>query len=218
MKKIYLICLTLTLLNFNSIAQPKNDVGYGFKIGGNLTGRFLEKGAITESNRKLIFNFHAGGLLDIPLSLNWKMQPEIQFLRAGFKSYTINSNVRTDITQRLSYVNIPVAFNCYFRDINVKPYFSIGPYFAYALEGVIKTKTKDNGVTTETSRSVEFGKNGKDQIRRFDTGFMLGAGMDLDFFSLELKYSQGVLNQYVGPDDSIYSANMNLALSLIILF
>ncbi|MEN2398671.1 porin family protein [Flavobacterium sp. MC2016-06] len=106
MKKLFLICLTITVTQvsfaqgfFGSITQR---LSFGLKAGGNYSN-FTNADFDTEG----LAGFHAGAIINFKLSENWSVQEEFLFSTQGAK---IKDNL-LDTTKdlKLSYAAIPIV-------------------------------------------------------------------------------------------------------------
>jgi hypothetical protein len=92
---------TLALLAGLTGAAQAQNVSLGIKAGPSYSG-FVGKQA---TNYESIFGFHAGVFANIGITDMFAFQPEVIYSQKGAKV----SNI--DITTRLNYVDIPLAFH-----------------------------------------------------------------------------------------------------------
>src|SRR5689334_20205422 len=96
MKKL-LIVFSAVALVATANAQKTS---FGVKAGGNLS----TFGGDDIEDAKSKFGFHVGGIVNIPVSSMFSVQPEVVFSLEGAKQ----DNSPDDINYNLSFVNIPV--------------------------------------------------------------------------------------------------------------
>lgn len=190
MKKLFLgLALTAGTLAFAQEtttvnASPlKNDVQpirFGIKAGGN--SAYFSKQEFGMNSQKL--GFHAGAFVNIPISKQFSLQPEVLYNQMGAKDVlsstkevtpdgtTIKTKVEDKVT--MNYISVPLMVQMRPTD---KFYIEAGPEFSYFLDGKSKGKTKvtGNGTSVETaSEDLD-----KDQINKFNFGLGLGLGYDI---------------------------------------
>src|SRR6185437_2570495 len=109
-----------------SVVGAEAQVTYGPEvslIGSNYTG----KEAGQSLNTKSVVSFRAGGVVDIPVSDNFSIQPSLLYVRNGFKSDV----VFFDATAHVSTLELPINVT-YKIDMRGGDHFfvGLGPYIA----------------------------------------------------------------------------------------
>ncbi|ROH99730.1 porin family protein [Chryseobacterium daecheongense] len=194
MKKLFLgLAIVTGSLAFaqetkNTVTNPlvnkgTDPVKFGIKAGGNAAS-FSEQ-ELSTKNQKL--GFHAGVLVNIPLSQKFSLQPEVLYNELGARSVISSSEVTTGSTTvkkqdeykaSLNYISVPLM-------LQMKPaknfYIEAGPEFSYFLNGKNKGEstiaTTTGGVTTTQTESYSEDID-KDAIKKFNIGLGLGLGYD----------------------------------------
>ncbi|RKS98153.1 porin family protein [Chryseobacterium defluvii] len=172
----------------------KDPVKFGIKAGGNAAS-FSEQ-VLSTKNQKI--GFHAGVLVNIPLSQKFSLQPEVLYNELGARSVNSFSEVTTgsttvktqdEYTSSLHYISVPLM-------LQMKPaknfYIEAGPEFSYFLNGKNKGEstvaTTTGGVTTTQTASYSEDIN-KDDIKKFNVGLGLGLGYDFTpNFGINARY------------------------------
>nr|WP_315028274.1 porin family protein [uncultured Chryseobacterium sp.] len=195
MKKLFLgLALTAGTLAFaqetqtKTVASPlKSDVQpvrFGIKAGGN--SAYFSEQKFGMNSQKL--GFHAGAFVNIPISKQFSLQPEVLYNQMGARdvisstnvttgSTTVKTNVEDKVT--MNYISVPLM-------VQMRPtekfYIEAGPEFSYFINGKNKGEstiaTTTGGVTTTTTNSHSEDLD-KDQINRFNFGLGLGLGYDI---------------------------------------
>ncbi|WP_294210874.1 porin family protein [uncultured Chryseobacterium sp.] len=172
---------TTTTVAVMSTLKEKEPVRFGIKGAANAS-QFSEQ-ELNTKNQKLGFN--AGVFVNIPLSKQFALQPEVLYNQMGAKSVLTSSEVQSgnttvkteqNVSTTLNYISVPLM-------VQFKPtdnfYFEAGPEFSYFIDGKDKgesmVSSTTNGITStqiqSASRDID-----KDAIQRFNFGLGLGLG------------------------------------------
>jgi hypothetical protein len=144
MKKAFL-CLAAIAVTTLSHAQ----VQFGVKAGVNIA---TATGSGTDNaNTTSLINFNAGGLVSIPVSAAFSVQPELVYSGQGVKG----SQDGVSVTDNLTYINVPIL-----AKYMIASGFSVeaGPQIGFLLSA--KEKATEGGVTQTATipntNSVDF--------------------------------------------------------------
>ncbi len=186
-KMFFYSVIASLLLTLPALAQ--SDVTFGIRAGvnfQNLNGKDAD-GHKLENNLKTGFN--AGVNAEIPVGIDFYLQPGLLFSTKGAK-YDIQG---TEITRNISYLELPINF-LYKPELGEGHLLlGFGPYAAYALGGKIK------GGSTDID--MEFG-NEIGETKPFDAGANLLAGYEFsNNLSFQLNAGLGLINMYNRPND-----------------
>lgn len=169
MKKILLALVVLTTTVLSSQAQ----VQFGLKAGANFYTLGGDNAEGENINSKIGLN--AGGIVNIPVSAKFKVQPEVVFSIQGAKEDdggALNFN--------FNYINIPIMAQIYATE---GLYFELGPQVGFLLKADLKDET--SGVTQDV----------KDQLKSTDFGLGLGAGYRMTSgLGFNARYNLGLSN------------------------
>jgi hypothetical protein len=164
MKKVILSLAVLVLFS----AAKSQDVKFGVKAGlniANITGS-------DASGAKAIASFHVGGLVNIPVSGGFSVQPELVYSGQGAKEDQDGSTS----TVHLNYLNIPV----------MAKYTFTGGFFAETgpqLGFLLSAKAKEGGVSVDV----------KDVFKSTDFAWGLGIGYQSESgFGGGVRYNYGL--------------------------
>lgn len=211
--------------------KEKQQIRFGIKAGGNAAAFSDQK--LSLNNQKI--GFHAGALVNIPLTKEFSIQPEVLYNQLGARNSISSTDITTGSTNiktkdeyksTLNYISVPLM-------LHMKPtenfYIEAGPEFSYFLNG----KTSGNRTITTTTTGGTTGGGGakagsitvteshsedinKDNINKFNLGFGLGLGYNF-------AHNLGVNARYVNsltdiaknrPDDQNIVSNRVFQLGL----
>ncbi len=174
MKKILLFAAVAI---FMFTAAQSQELRIGFKAGVNLSSLVGEN----TDDYEMRPGFHIGGLVEIPISEKFAVQPELLYSSQGAKlefnltDYGITSNYITKI--KLDYINIPIIAKYYvIEGLSLEA----GPQLGILVNAENKYEVSGGGLSESNAEGV------KDNYNTFDIGFALGAAYRLSkgiFFS-----------------------------------
>lgn len=182
MKKITKILMATTIVAAlavtTSYAQPK----LGFKAGVNLSNITNLPDGADKPDMKI--GFHVGGTVDLPLSDNFMISPELLFSTKGAKSeYTIFGETVKN-TVNLSYIEVPILAK-YMLESGLN--FYAGPYLGF-LAGYKETSEFDGEKETSTDKE---GVKGMDLGLNVGLGFLMENGV-----SISARYGMGLTDTW----------------------
>ena len=153
MKKL-MVATVLTVMSLTTIYAQ--DIKIGAKAGLNLA---TLTGDI--DNAKSRTSFHIAGVVEIPVSDTFSVQPELHYSAQGRKSSTDN-----DEKEILDYLNLPVMAKFYPIESLEGLSFEAGPQIGFLLSA----KGEDNGQTFDL----------KDVTKSIDIGLNIGVGYKME--------------------------------------
>lgn len=121
----------------------------------------------------------------------------------GFRSSTFEESTDGTVERKMRfnpvYMEMPVAAKLAWQAGEVLIFARAGLYLGAGSGGTIKTIQYLNGLKTGAATSqISWGPLGTDNLRRFDYGFVLGAGCGIKSVRFELFYEPGLRN--AAPD------------------
>lgn len=126
---------------------------------------------------------HLGRLFEIPLSGNFALQPSFLFSAKG-ADYEIDT---LDVSIAPIYIEVPVnAFYSLGSGV-VKVFLFAGPYFALGIGGY---KIESGGEL----KYIRYGTGENHDLKPFDVGLNLGAGLNIRNFMISVQYGTGLTN------------------------
>lgn len=187
--KLLSATLVAVLLTGTIYAQTKPT--FGIRAGINFQNLNGKDNSGDKLNNDLKTGFNIGANAEIPVGVDFYLQPGLLFTTKGTK-FDI-SQVKT--TWNISYLELPVNF-IYKPELgDGKVLLGFGPYAAFALGG----KTKVGNVETD----INFGSSDDDELKSFDAGANLLAGYEFsNKFSFQLNAGLGLVNIYNRPTNN----------------
>lgn len=187
--KAKLLSATLVAVLLTGAIHAQNKPTFGVRAGvnfQNLTGKDEEGNNL---NNDLKAGFNLGANAEIPVAIDFYLQPGLLFTTKGAK-YDFQG---VKAKQTLSYIEIPVNF-LYKPELGEgRLLLGFGPYAAFAVGGKIKYGNTD--------LDLEFG-NEVGKTKAFDAGANLLAGYEFsNNFSFQLNAGLGLVNMYNRPSD-----------------
>lgn len=176
-------------------AQSAGQVRFGVTGGMNVTGISDIEG----SESKIGFNLGLRG--EYNFSKNVYVNAGLLWSMKGVKYGDGN------VKDNPSYLEIPIAVGGrYFISDGLSIFAETGPYFAVGVCGKSKAETKVGNI--ESTVKVDY--FGDDGAKRFDAGWGLRAGVEVNKFQVHLGYEHGFVNIY---DDNCKNWNFNVGVS-----
>ncbi|PKF75929.1 porin family protein [Chryseobacterium sp. PMSZPI] len=160
-----------------SDVQP---IRFGIKAGGN--SAYFSQQEFGINSQKL--GFHAGAFVNIPISKQFSLQPEVLYNQMGARDVIASNpikdgNVKVQDKVTMNYISVPLMLQMRPMD---RFYVEAGPEFSYFINGKSKgemtTTTTVGGVTTTKTESHSEDLD-KDRINKFNFGLGLGLGYDI---------------------------------------
>lgn len=185
--------LSISLFSVATSAQMR----FGIKGGLNLANESISSSALggLSLSPNLRIGFHAGLVMDSPITETISIQPNLLFSQKGFK-LSANGN---DVTTTFNYIELPINFLYHASES-----FSVGagPYLGYALSGMVSSASQNTNVTF-----------GSGEARRLDYGLNLTAGYEVSpGLVISANYSLGLAN--ISDDSSETIKNNVIGFSL----
>ena len=204
MKAKMLFFSVIAALLFTVSALAQSPVTFGIRAGvnfQNLTGKDSEGNNL---DNELKTGFNAGVNAEIPVGIDFYLQPGLLFSTKGAK-YDFAG---TETTRNISYLELPVNFLYKPALGEGRLLLGFGPYAAYAVGGKIKAGSTDI--------DMEFGDE-VGETKAFDAGANLLAGYEFsNNLSFQLNAGLGLINMYNRPqgDSETSLKNTGFGLSL----
>ena len=189
--KTLLVALSATLFTTAILAQSKTT--FGIRAGVNFQNLNGKDGDGDDLDYKLKTGFNAGVNAEIPVGIDFYVQPGLLFSTKGAKANVGDGKIN------LSYLELPVNF-IYKPELGEgRMVLGFGPYAAYAVGG--KTKNPD--------ADINFGDQ-SDEWKRFDAGANLLAGYEFsNKLSFQLNAGLGLLRLNNREDEDSKSSLKN---------
>jgi hypothetical protein len=218
MKKTLLAIPLCMLFAFNSNAQDDSkstsSVGFGIKGGYNIANVSTNNdGSYDEKNG--ISTFHVGAYVDLPVLPILSLQLGATLNGKGAKMSIGNTSSNSFIEAKSNPMYLEVPLNAVFKlpiTSTSNVFIGAGPYAAIGLFGKNKLTTSLLGVKTETSENIKYGNddpaNGNNgglasgDLKRFDFGANIMAGVQIQRITLGANYGLGLANVVPGNNNT----------------
>jgi hypothetical protein len=175
---ILFFCLSFTELD----AQIRS----GQTIGVNLSNMSVNaSGNEVDAENSTGINF--GGLFDIPVIGHLTFRPAVLFSGKG-SMYQIDT---ADVSISPVYLEVPAMAVYTFGWHSVKLSLFAGPYIAFGFGG---NKIENGG----NSNNINYGSGESDDIRHFDAGVNIGAGISFRNLMISAQYGYGMTDLLPG--------------------
>ena len=211
MKKTAFIILVSVLVSSSAQSQ----VTFGVRAGYNLTNVYQNfenksiKGLLEWKS-----GFQLGALVDCALLDDLSVQPGIIFSQQGMKGVADLDGVKTKLTINMNYIQIPVNIQYKNDSGNFIQLYQAGPYFGYGIFGKMQGENGINGKPEKISEKIIFGNAHDADVKSYDFGLGVGAGVEIGNFQAGIGYNFGLvrLNQVAK------SKNFGMVLTISFLF
>jgi len=127
------------------------------------------------------FAIHFGQYFEIPFNDNFAFEPAFKFSAKG-ADYEIDS---TDYSISPIYFEVPLNVKLKLGSGSVKVSIYGGPYIACGIGGY---KIVSDGPL----KDLRYGNKDYSDLKRFDIGYNLGAGISIKGFSVSVQYGVGL--------------------------
>jgi hypothetical protein len=175
LKFVLTICLMLTVTDMQA------QVRFGPTFGLNLSTMTAKSMGISLDPKTLV-GFHVGVISEFNLAGKLFLQPAFLYSTKGSK-YSV---MESEATISPAFIEIPVNVVYKFDSGSMKFFLEAGPYFAYGIGG----KEKSDNETTD----IKFGSGESNDLKPFDFGLNLGAGVEIKNFFISAHYELGIAN------------------------
>ena len=186
MKKSVVLSAVFCLMTITSINAQ---IRFGVKAGGNFSNLYVggNKTGTSSDQYKGRFSYHFGGVMEYSLNRTFSIQPELLYLNHGSNMKDNNSFGMKDGHITLNTLQLPVNLKAAFDISNNRIFVYGGPYLSYHMYG--KARGKLDG--SKKASDIElFSRN--DGMKRWDYGVGIGAGMEIDKFTIGIGNQIGI--------------------------
>jgi hypothetical protein len=182
MKKLLVVFAAVALV---STANAQSTIKFGAKAGGNLST--FSGDDIDDAKSK--FGFHVGGIVNIPVSSMFSVNPEVLFSVEGAKQ----ENDPDDINYNLGFLNIPVLLQ-YNNPVGF--YAETGPQIGFLMSAKAKSGDEDGDI--------------KDLFKSTNFSWAVGAGFKAKSgFGFGVRYALGLGNIADAEDADVKQNNLS---------
>lgn len=197
------IVFTTVMSVWTFLAQAQDLRTFGIRAGVNFQNVTYEDLDGERFETKLKPGFHLGVNVEVPLDVEFYIQPGLLFSTKGAKLD------HSDTKINLAYIEIPINF-LYKPEVgDGRLLLGIGPYIAFGMSGKVKNGS-DNDVEWKNKITYSEYQDGPLTLKRFDTGGNLLFGYEFsNSFSVQLNAQLGLVNIHpkvtgAGSDDASF--------------
>lgn len=192
MKKIFVL-LCATVFALTASAQVTWNVKAGIGSAWNVIN------APSGSSKPHIVGKLGVGI-ETPLSNNLSFMPSLEFAIKGSKRESKWGDASLSEKLNLTYIQLPIMAAYRFNATNrINVVAKLGPYFAYALSGKVKT-TYIEGEHAYIEGGFEDGDydffKDNEGRKRFDAGLIIGVDFEFNRFVAGLEYERAFTNYF----------------------
>ena len=216
MKRVLYFLIVLFLYSMPSYAQGrqgKNESNFVVKAGINFSNiTVTDNGSIDKANA--LTGFHAGLLVDLPLASFFSFQGGLLFTVKGAKTEinadSVYSKVKT--TSNPLYIEIPLNLVAKIPIGFAKLIVGVGLYGAIGITGKNNVEIQlTNSASTYSNKDIVFdgdsnaipSRYGFGNLKRFDYGANVLAGLELTRFTMTANYGIGFTNINLGSSNTM---------------
>jgi hypothetical protein len=147
--------------------------------------------------------FNLGSTVEIPPNDFYSFEMGLILSSKGFQISDKVDLYEYQEKLNLLYLDIPLTAKVAFDIGSCKIYGKFGPYMGWGISGKWKYEERNNGETVKSSMYVSWGTGG--DLKRFDIGLTVGAGIEVKSMLLNLFYGLGLANiaSYTGGGNII---------------
>jgi len=184
----------------------------GVRAGLNLSNMLMKDDEDTYSDDfKMVPGFHVGATAEFPISDLLSFETGLILSTKGFKVEESGAEIKAN----LFYLDIPLTIKATHDLGGAKIFGALGPYLGMGLSGKYKYEYTSGGTTESDDESVEWGSDEEDDdLKRFDFGLVVGAGVEINVIQIGVFYNLGIANISSYNDDGTKAANRVLGISL----
>ena len=165
-----------------SLTDLYGQLKYGQIFGLNLSTMSLKiDGKIY--NPKISPGIHFGGFLELPVTRNFVFEPALVFSAKG----SVFKTDSTEFSISPIYIEVPLIATYSFGWDVLKITLFAGPYFACGIGG-------NTLKTNDVFRNITFGPRANNDLKRFDIGLNMGAGLNIKGLLICAQYGKGLTN------------------------
>ncbi len=199
---------TLFIITLAIVSQVQAQ-SFGVQAGFNFSSMLEKDDDGKDNNYKIAPGFNIGGVAEMPITDMFSVQAKLLFTSKGFNYKTSSSS--TKVNCFLFYTEIPIMAKANFEISDIGVFGLLGPYFGFGLGGRLKSGS--------TTVSIDWGSDGNnDDLKRFDFGMSIGAGVNISVFQFGMNYNLGLANISAYTDDGTKNKNRSFNLFAVYVF
>lgn len=197
-----------------------------FGIKGSLLFSNISNSNNIETNSE--FGYSLGAFKDFEIGNTFRLRPEVRVITKGY-SFEI-PQLQNDL--RVNYLEIPVdlIYNPFSEDFS-NLYFLFAPYFSVGINGSYEgIRSLNSSETEDITGDITFRNESTNEdvtseivvLRQFDAGIIVGSGIKLHNYLIEITWSRGLRsiwppfeNSDFEKEDKAYNTSLQLCFGYI---
>jgi hypothetical protein len=189
MKKVTLLFISIMAFTLIGFTQH-----FGFQ-GGGMAANIKYRNDMYTLNTYVKPAFLAGIALEIPIKNTMAVTTALNYKWVG-AAFNDDSDLAA---YRLGYVNLDATFNYIFDMVPVvQPYVEGGGFLAYLVNA--SSVRNPEGTDDVIKKDLDIGTAKEDDIKPWDAGFSIGAGVYLNKWKFGVGYQESFINLSPDPD------------------
>lgn len=189
------------------------------KGGLNLSDMLVKDDDDTYDEFKMKPGFHIGATAEFPVNEMFSFETGLLLSTKGTKMSEGDDDYSYESKINLFYLDVPLNAKASFDLGGAKLYGTFGPYIGIGLSGKIKSEGSYEGETETEEETIEWGSDEEeDDLKRFDFGLAVGAGVEIKSFQIGLTYGLGLANISPDTEDGFKINNRVLGISVGYMF
>jgi hypothetical protein len=190
MKKLILVLSIFLTGALTAQAQLLPSVQFGVKGGVNLTSLSSGSSSLSSDNRA----GYLGGFWARFGALGFNFQPEIYLTS---KNVDINTSNSTSANAKFTSIDVPLLLGAKVGALGIGGRFYGGPLLSFAIN-------KDSGFGSAVGNAARL------DYKDSNFGIQLGAGLDIQKISVDLRYEAGLTKQNYFDGSTNYKTRVSL--------
>lgn len=188
---------------------------FGIKAGLNLTKMLVKSGEdIYSDELKMKPGFHMGATAEFPIKDFFSFETGMILSTKGYKVYLKDVDFEFSSKVNLIYLDVPLNARVVYNPGFGRIYVALGPYIGIGIAGKSKYEETFNGESSTESETIEWGSDVSDNLKRFDFGLNIGAGIEIKAILIGLSYELGLANIYPSSGGGTKLQNRVLMMSV----
>ncbi|MFN3315892.1 MAG: porin family protein [Raineya sp.] len=222
MTKFRLLFALFFLMSFAVSAQTRIGIRGGLQLA-DMRSKPDDRSGLTDET-KMLFGYQVGVVLDYSFNDILFFQPGLLINSKGSKVIFKDNLLNTTTTFKNNpiYAELPLMFGVRIGLENFKLFGMAGPYLAYGFAGKnsFKFESPIPALNTESEGSIKWGDetslSDPRDLRRFDMGLSVAAGVELGNMQIGAFYNPGFVN--ISPEGSggkLYNTTIGIQTTLL---
>lgn len=193
---------------------------FGVKAGLNLSNMLAKDDDDTYSDDyKMNPGFNIGATAEFPITEMFSFETGLLLSTKGFKiseeETFMGETWKFEGKMNLFYLDIPLTAKASFNLGGTKIYGVFGPYIGMGISGKNKVEFTAMGETETDEKDIKWGSDeDEDDLKRFDFGLTMSAGIEISSIQFGLSYGLGLANISPYTDGGTKFSNRVLGISV----